>query len=98
LPRLRADNYIKEFAMGYAKRADRAGILVKYPNGKYSRTRNYGLFLSYPRVRPGAEISVVLKPEKIKSKKEVKFDVNQAIATVTAALTSFATIYVLLTR
>ena len=98
LPRLRADNYIKEFAMGYAKRADRAGILVKYPNGKFSRTRNYGLFLNYPRVKPGAEISVFLKSEKIKSKKEVKFDVNQAIGTVTAALTSFATIYVLLTR
>ena len=98
LARMRADNYIKEFAMGYAKRADRAGILVKYPNGKFSRTRNYGLFLNYPRVNPGAEISVVLKPEKVKSKKEVKFDVNQAIGTVTAALTSFATIYVLLTR
>jgi hypothetical protein len=98
LARMRADKYIKDFAMGYAKRADRSGILVKYPNGKFSRTRNYGLFLSYPRVKPGAEISVVLKPEKVKNKKEVKFDVNQAIATVTAALTSFATIYVLLTR
>lgn len=98
LPRMRADNYIKDFAMGYAKRADRAGILVKYPNGKFSRTRNYGLFLSYPLIKPGAEISVVLKPEKVKTKKEVKFDVNQAIATVTAALTGFATIYIILGR
>ena len=95
---MRADRYVKQYALGFAKRADRVGLYVKYPNGKFSRTRNYGLFKVYPVVKPGGEIAVTLKPEKVKSKKEVKFDVNQAIGTVTAALTSFATIYVLLTR
>ncbi len=95
---MRADRYVKQYALGFAKRADRVGLYVKYPNGKFSRTRNYGLFKVYPVVKAGGEIAVTLKPEKVKSKKEVKFDVNQAIGTVTAALTSFATIYVLLTR
>ena len=95
---LRANRYVKQFALGFAQRADRDGLYVKYPNGKFSRTRNYGLFRVYPVVKAGGEIAVSLKPEKVKVKKDVKFDVNQAIGTVTAALTSFATVYVLLTR
>jgi protein involved in polysaccharide export with SLBB domain len=95
---MRANRYVKQFALGFAQRADRDGLYVKYPNGKFSRTRNYGLFRIYPVVKAGGEIAVSLKPEKVKTKKEVKFDVNQAIGTVTAALTSFATVYVLLTR
>jgi protein involved in polysaccharide export with SLBB domain len=96
---MRADRYVKQYALGFAKRADREGLYVKYPNGKFSRTHNYGLFKVYPVVKAGGEIAVTLKPEKVKTTKNgVKFDVNQAIGTVTAALTSFATIYVLLTR
>jgi protein involved in polysaccharide export with SLBB domain len=95
---MRANRYVKQFALGFAQRADRDGLYVKYPNGKFSRTRNYGLFRIYPVVKAGGEIAISLKPEKVKTKKEVKFDVNQAIGTVTAALTSFATVYVLLTR
>jgi len=96
--KMRADNYVKQYALGFAQRADRNGLYVTYPNGKFSRTRNYGLFKIYPVVKSGGQIAVSLKPEKVKAKKDVKFDVNQAIGTVTAALTSFATIYVLLTR
>jgi polysaccharide export outer membrane protein len=96
--RMRADDYVKQYALGFAPRADRSSLYVSYPNGKFSRTRNYGLFKVYPRVKAGGQIAVTLKPEKVKAKKDVKFDVNQAIGTVTAALTSFATIYVLLTR
>ena len=96
---MRANRYVKQYALGFAKRADRDGLYVKYPNGKFSRTRNYLFFNVYPVVQPGGEIAVAMKPERVKTtKKEVKFDVNQAIGTVTAALTSFATIYVLLTR
>ena len=96
--RMRADDYVKQYALGFAPRADRSSLYVSYPNGKFSRTRNYGLFKVYPRVKAGGQIAVTLKPEKVKAKKDVKFDVNQAIGTVTAGLTSFATIYVLLTR
>lgn len=96
--KMRANNYVKHYALGFAPRADRNSLYVSYPNGKFSRTRNYGLFKVYPRVKSGGQITISLKPEKVKAKKDVTFDVNKAIGTVTAALTSFATIYVLLTR
>ena len=98
-PGASARRYITKHALGFAKKADRAGIYVEYPNGNVDRTKNFGLFKDYPRVKPGATINIAMTPEKIKDKRERKpFDMNQAVATVTASLTSFATLYILLTR
>ena len=98
-PGASARRYITMHALGFAKKADRAGIYVEYPNGNVDRTKNFGLFKDYPRVKPGATINIAMTPEKIKDKRERKpFDMNQAVATVTASLTSFATLYILLTR
>ncbi len=96
--KMKADMYIKEYALGFAAQADRSSVYVIYPNGKFSRTRNFGLLKLYPQVKTGAQISVILKPEKPKTKKEVKFDVNQMIATLTTSLTGFTTLYLLITR
>ena len=96
--RMRANEYIKDYALGFAPRADRSSLYVLYPNGKFSRTRNVLGLKSYPRVQTGGQISVVLKPEKQKVKREVKFDVNQMIGTLTTALTGFATLYLLINR
>lgn len=94
--------YVKEYALGFAKKADKAGVYVDYPNGNVDRTKNYGLFKDYPSVKKGGTIHIAMKPEKVKEEKEKRerkpFDMNQAVATVTASLTSFATLYVLLTR
>jgi hypothetical protein len=95
---MRANEYIKDYALGFAPRADRSSLYVLYPNGKFSRTRNVLGFKSYPRVHPAGQISVALKPEKQKVKREVKFDVNQMIGTLTTALTGFATLYILINR
>jgi hypothetical protein len=66
------------------------------------RTKNYGLFKDYPNVKKGGTIYISMKAEKVKDAKDKRdrkpFDMNQAVATVTASLTSFATLYVLLTR
>lgn len=96
--RLRADRYIKDFALGFAKRADRSTVYVKYPNGKFSRTKTYPFMRVYPVVRQGATISVVNKPIKEKRKTQINLDLNQVIATMVSAATGFATVYVLLTR
>jgi hypothetical protein len=97
-----ARRYVTKHALGFAKKADRAGIYVEYPNGTVDRTKNYGLFKDYPSVKKGGTIYIAMKPEKVKDEKEKRerkpFDMNQAVATVTASLTSFATLYVLLTR
>ena len=75
---------------------------MDYPNGNVDRTKNFGLFKDYPTVKKGGTIHIAMKPEKVKDEKEKRerkpFDMNQAVATVTASLTSFATLYVLLTR
>ncbi len=96
-----ARRYVKEYALGFAKKADRAGLYVDYPNGNVDRTRNFGLFKDYPRVKQGATIHIAMTPEKVKDEKDKKrkpFDMNQAVATVSASLASFATLYILLTR
>ena len=101
-PGASARRYITKHALGFAKKADRAGIYVEYPNGKVDRTKNFGLFKDYPRVKQGATIHIALIPEKVKDEKDKRerkpFDMNQAVATVSASLTSFATLYILLTR
>jgi polysaccharide export outer membrane protein len=101
-PGTSARRYIAKHALGFAKKADRAGIYVEYPNGNVDRTKNYGLFKDYPNVKKGGTIYIAMKPEKVKEDKEKRerkpFDVNQAVGTVAASLTSFATLYVLLTR
>jgi protein involved in polysaccharide export with SLBB domain len=97
-----ARRYVKEYALGFAKKADRAGLYVDYPNGDQDRTKNFGLFKNYPRVKQGATIHIAMVPEKVKDEKDKRerkpFDMNQAVATVSASLASFATLYILLTR
>jgi hypothetical protein len=93
--------YVKEYALGFTKKADRKALYVEYPNGKVDKTVNWLLAKNYPTVKKGGTIYIDQKliEEKTKDKREQKpFDMNQAVATVTAALTSFATLYVLLTR
>jgi protein involved in polysaccharide export with SLBB domain len=95
-----ADHYIRNYALGFADKADRPELFVEYPNGKVDKTANYWLYNDYPIVKAKGVIRVELEREKAKrDKREQKpFDLNQAIATVTTALTGFATLYVLLTR
>jgi hypothetical protein len=97
-----AKRYVKEFALGFAKKADKSGLYVQYPNGKVDKTKNFWLYRDYPTVKRGGTIYVAVQPEKEKEDKARRerkpFDMNQAIATVAASITSFATLYVLITR
>lgn len=95
-----ADFYIRQYALGFADKADRSDLFVEYPNGKVDKTADYWLYNDFPVVKAKGVIRIELEPEKAKrDKREQKpFDLNQAIATVTTALTGFATLYVLLTR
>jgi polysaccharide export outer membrane protein len=100
VPGRRAHFYVKQFGLGYAKKADRADTYLTYENGQFKKSLNFGLFRIHPIVRRGATIHTVLaEPKANKVKKEVKpLDWNQAIATVTSAVMGFSTVYVLLTR
>ena len=88
------------FGLGFAKRADRIETYVRYPNGRFDKTRNYGLFRVYPIVLRGATIQTVLKEPKEKREKSAPkaLDWNQVVASLTSGAMGFGTVYTLLTR
>lgn len=96
----RTTYYVKQFGLGFAKKADIQETYVSYPNGQFSKVLNFGLFRIHPIVRPGATIHTVLKdPKPEKRKAEPKaLDWNQVVATLTSAAMGFGTVYTLLTR
>jgi len=96
----RTTYYVNKFGLGFAKRAARAETYVQYPNGKFDKTRNYGIFRVHPIVRRGATIHTVLKEPKEKREKAApkSLDWNQVVATLTSAAMGFGTVYTLLTR
>ena len=73
---------------------------MSYPNGDVDRTVHYGLFLLYPKVKPAGTIHILIKPEKEKKDdRDVEpLDINQVIGTLAATMSSFATMYMLITR
>ena len=96
----RANAYINRYALGFAKKAHRSRLFVSYPNGDVDRTVNYGLFLLYPKVKPAGTIHIAVRPEKEKkNERDVEpLDMNQVVATLAATMSSFATMYMLITR
>ncbi len=61
---LSAKRYVEEYAGGFAERAEKKSLTVRYANGELKRTRGFLGIRSYPTVRPGATISLNMKPPK----------------------------------
>ncbi len=51
-------------AGGFTDKARKSKVFVVYPNGSVNKTRNFIFFKVYPRIEPGAEIIVPVKPER----------------------------------
>ncbi len=69
--------YIREYAGGFDRDADKRSVAVAYPSGQVDGTkRTLGLFNDYPTVLNGGEIVITKKSEeKIKEeKKDIDFD------------------------
>lgn len=82
--------YIREFAGGFSRNADKNSVTVTYPDGKVQATRNYLGVRDYPQVQPGAVITVIEKVQKEKKeRKGVDFDgmYTRTISAVTTLLT-----------
>ena len=73
----RAKWYINKFGGGFSKDAKRSMTKVIYPNGQVKRTRDFGLFKIYPKVRRGSEIRLALKDNKDLSPDERKDNAAQ---------------------
>lgn len=93
----RAKFYIKKYGGGFTKDADKKLTYVETAGGKVKRTKNFGIFKVYPKVKLADRIVVVRKVEKEKSKKKEKEEVNwnKAIENITIKLTGLTTLYIL---
>jgi len=95
-PGKKAGWYVREYAAGFDKKAKRSRVTVEKPNGKISRTVNWGLFKIYPKVTKGSVISVGSKPVKEKKQRTTAekkgVDWDKALPQILATLGTLATV------
>lgn len=100
-PGHRAGWYVREYAGGFAKDAQRRRVTVEMPNGKISRTKHFLFIKVYPKVERGATVYVPAKPPKKEKtgggKKDIDWDkkLTQIIAfssMITSAIIAYATV------
>lgn len=94
--------YVDQFAAGVAPNGDPCEITVEHANGQIERTRNFGLFRSYPKVKPGSIVRVGLRPvkEERTATGEEKEDVDwgKVFANSVAQATTILSLILLLQR
>lgn len=90
--------YIRNFAGGFAKEADRWSVTVTKRNGEIAGTgRSWLFFKDYPTVEPGSTIALRIDPPEPESKKST-IDWEQLQARTLQALTTILTLVILLER
>ena len=89
-----ARHYIESFAGGFASSGDRKNVTVEYANGRIRKSKDFGLFQVYPKVKKGAIVHVANKPPKPPEQAEAereKIDwgvvLRDAVTQATAVLT-----------
>ena len=95
-----AKYYIDQFAGGFKDNALRKKVTVQYQNGRVKKTTNFGLFKAYPKVKPGAIVSVPyeeVKPESVKTESEKKdIDWGEVLANSVSQATAVLSLILLL--
>lgn len=94
----RAKWYIKHYAGGFARTADKNSVTVTYPNNQAECTRRFLGIRRYPKVEPGGVITLRIddkKKERIEKPKE-KVDWGVEARNSLAALVSIVSIILLL--
>jgi len=97
--RLSAKWYIRNFAGGFQKNADRNSVTVTYPNNQMQSTKRYLIFFNaYPTVVPGSIITLKMDPEKIEAelKPKEKIDWESTVSKGLATLMSTLSVILLL--
>ena len=90
--------YVKHYAGGFDKHADRKSVTVTYPNNQSDGTRRFLGFRHTPNVQPGGVITLRIDQEK-KAKDEKpkeKFDWGKEASNMMSALTSIMSIVILI--
>ena len=74
-------NYIAD-AGGFSENADRRKAYVVYANGSADRTRSFLFFKNYPEVRPGAEIVVPEKANRVRMSPQAWIGIGTGLASM----------------
>ncbi len=97
-----ARHYVKKYGKNFADNAERKDTYIVQPNGYVKRTHHFWFIRFYPHVKiKGSEIVVPTEPlekEPVEQPDETPstFDWNVFLASLSAGILSFATIYVLI--
>jgi protein involved in polysaccharide export with SLBB domain len=93
----RAGKYYRQFSLGFNKDFRKRDLYSYELGGKISRSKNFGVFVLTPKVKPGSEL--LFKAQKTKSPKTKKqkeeVDWNKLFEGLTTKLTALATLWVL---
>ena len=87
--------FVKEFGGGFSEKAKRSQTYVESAGGQVKRTKNFGVFKIYPKVKVGDKIIVAYKPPKTKEEQKPT-DWGAVISKTTSQLTSVISLYLLL--
>jgi len=93
--------YIRNFAGGFQKNADRNSITVTYSNNQMQSTKRHLVFFNaYPTVEPGSFITLKMDPDKIEAelKPKEKIDWEATLSKGLSTLMSTLSIILLLQR
>ena len=97
--------YIKHYAGGFRKFADKKSVTVTMPSGQIeSVKKNFLGIRNYPDVKPGATISMRMDEEKIRDhnremeKPKEKFDLADFLGRTVSVLVSLASVVILATK
>lgn len=88
--------YIRHYAGGFDKLADRSSVTVTLPNGQMEGTQQF-LFRSYPKVVPGSVITMRLDQKKVEKaeKPKEKIDWGTELRNSLSALVSIVSVVLL---
>jgi polysaccharide biosynthesis/export protein len=91
--------YIRNFAGGFMKDADKNSVTVSMPNDQMQSTKRilFGI-RSYPVVEPGSMITLRMKPHKLPGEEGKKFDWDAFFSRTASGITSVLTLYLLVNQ
>jgi len=93
--------YIRNFAGGFQKNADRSSVVVTYPNNQMQSTKRYLVFFNnYPTVQPGSIITLKMNKDKVEAelKPKEKIDWEETLSKGLSTLMSTLSIILLMQR
>jgi len=82
--------YIREYAGGFSRKADKKSVAVSYPDGSARGTKKVFFFRKYPSVKPGAVVSLNEREEKAKDAEGKKVNWDNIFSKILAVGTTMA--------